>query len=150
MILSDGSSLAARLIEQGLAVQSAVTPNTRCAEDYAAIEQQARENKRGIWQRDDFWHLSFERLAKRARGFRIITDRVAAIRTFSSTVHLQLANGVVVILPTDMRLIDSDNNTLQPTELRNRLIEARGWVYRFRKQHFIKAMHPANLRIGNL
>ncbi len=50
--LADGTFLNAELVEQGYAVIMTIPPNVAHADELLELQQQARKNKRGLWQRE--------------------------------------------------------------------------------------------------
>lgn len=52
--LTDGTFLNAELVEQGYAEIMTIPPNVAHADEFIKLQQQARENKRGMWQHQAF------------------------------------------------------------------------------------------------
>jgi micrococcal nuclease len=49
--LDDGTFLNAELVKQGYAMVMTVPPNVRFAEEFVKLQQEARENNRGLWNK---------------------------------------------------------------------------------------------------
>lgn len=47
--LQDGTFVNAELVKNGYTMTMTVPPNVRFAEDFAKLQQEARENNRGFW-----------------------------------------------------------------------------------------------------
>jgi len=148
VILEDGRSLAEELVRAGLAVQSAVFPNTRCASAYAQVEVTARDQRMGLWRKPDFWLRKQTKLPKPGKGFHIIQDRVdkhAVRRGKKGVTHqLTLDNGARLFVPTEQSRAFSD---AYPSVLTGKMVEIRGWFYHFRRRSTVNLHHPANLRV---
>ncbi|MFN8298101.1 MAG: thermonuclease family protein [Chitinophagales bacterium] len=52
--LTDGTFLNAELVEQGYAEIMTIPPNVAHADEFLKLQQEARENKRGMWQHQAF------------------------------------------------------------------------------------------------
>jgi len=72
----DGLAVAPLLLREGLAVQSAVAPNTRCATDFAALEQQAVNDKLGEWGKLALLGKRARDFTGNERGFHLVTGTV--------------------------------------------------------------------------
>lgn len=147
VMLGNGQLLAAVLINEGLAVQTSVAPNTRCAPYYAQQEQKAREDQRGLWKNDDFWRVSFKRLKAQDRGFKFIQDRVVDVQASTSGTRLRLQHGVIVEIHPSITLLNQAGQLVEPAQLPQQIIEVRGWLFRYRNQHHLKLHHSANFRL---
>jgi len=146
--LPDGQLLAESLIQEGFAVQSAVAPNTACATYFGAVEARAREHKRGIWSDDGFWRRSFRQLKKSETGFHLVQDRVVAVTQKKDRATITLKHGLVIHVDLPAALRATDGSTVLLEQLPDRLVEARGWIYRSRGKHQLKLHNAANLRIS--
>ncbi|MBX2824540.1 MAG: thermonuclease family protein [Gammaproteobacteria bacterium] len=147
VILPDGTPLAETLIREGLGVQSAVAPNTTCAEHYRTAESGARSAKRGLWADDSFWRRSFRKLKRTETGFHLVQDRVAAVRISRDRGTITLKHGVEIQLQLPVDLQSVDGQTLRLNQLTNRMVEIRGWVYRVRGVPQIQLHAATNLTV---
>ena len=151
LISQDGKNTALALVSAGLAVQSAVSPNTHCANRYKLAEEDARKHRRGLWKKPGFWLSRKRTLPKSTKGFRIVTSRVTKQKVFTTKqsknspnkrgkfIKLSLANGSSVFASLPMQLPYSD--------LTGKKIEVRGWFYTQRGKPAVTLHHPANLHI---
>ena len=51
--LEDGTFLNAELVKQGYAMVMTVPPNVKYAHLFVKLQQEARENNRGLWKKSD-------------------------------------------------------------------------------------------------
>ena len=49
MCLKDGTFVNAELVKNGYAMVMTVPPNVKYAEEFVHLQQEARENNRGLW-----------------------------------------------------------------------------------------------------
>lgn len=141
---SDQLAVATTLLEQGHALQSAVAPNTRCANYFATLEQNAREQKLGVWQLEPTLRTAAESMSKKSRGFKLITGTVTQVRTKSGQTQLMLDNRIAVSIRKKLA------NVLEASAVKNLMgkqVEVRGWISRKNNKTSLWLQHPANLRV---
>lgn len=141
VIAPGGRSVAEPLLQQGLAAQSAVAPNTRCAKHFRALEEAARYQRLGVWQAGGPWQREAPRLRSEHAGFRIVTGSVTAIEDRHDRIWLAL-NG-----PLRISMTRKQANVLHANSLIGQTIEVRGWLQRDGKRLKLALQHPANLRV---
>ena len=108
LYLSDRRSLAALLLEQGLAFWVAIPPDLHNAECYRAREQQARSAKRGIWSNAYYTPLDAQKVGRGADGFHVVKGRVERIGKSKGTIWLNLAPKMALrIAREDLRYFTS-------------------------------------------
>lgn len=141
--LPDGRNLAEMMIEQGLAVQSAVgdeqqNPLAYC---YRDTENLARQARLGLWQQPQFWLIDSTPLSHSQKRFVIVRDRISRARQRHQSWHITLQHGTRLSVALSAW---SDRNppTIGGT------IEARGWLYRQNNTPTLRITHPANLTTG--
>jgi len=150
--LADNRNLAIEMLRNGMAVQSAVAPNTLCASTYANAEISARNGEKGIWQNADFWRKNKRKLDARTKGFFMVTGRVKYQKLLlnrkkkqtksspdSHYLKFTLQNGLIVTF--------DQPSTLTTSDLTGKLIEVRGWIYTFKGKPRLNLHHSANLTI---
>lgn len=136
----DGHSVAEPLLRRGLAAQSAVAPNTRCAPYFRALETQARQARVGVWQALDAWQRDAPRLRPADRGFRIVSAVVTAVEDREDRIWLQLDGPLRISMTrAQATAVDAQSLTGEP-------IEVRGWLQRDGSRLKLALQHPANLR----
>jgi len=139
VLFSDGSSLASELILRGLAAATAVSPNTRCAAHHRALELNAREERRGLWQHaDNPWHATADD-KRRLAGFHILTDQVVNVKQTKRNWRLQLSGGAIVN-GTKSLMSESEWQALA-----NQTITVRGWFGQQNGKPIVRLHHLANL-----
>lgn len=145
LYLSDRRSLAALLLEQGLAFWVAIPPDLHNAECYRAREQQARSAKRGIWSNAYYTPLDAQKVGRGADGFHVVKGRVERIGKSKGTIWLNLAPKMALrIAREDLRYFTS----YKPESLRGREVVARGWITPFKNGDYVmRVRHPAALEL---
>lgn len=141
---SDHLAVAPVLLAKGHAMQSAVAPNTRCADYFAALEQAARQQKLGVWQLANSLTTKALSTTKQSRGFKLITGTVTHVRTQTRHTQLMLDDRVAVLLrPALAAQFDNQQNLPM---LMGRKVEVRGWLNRKKNNIRLWLQHTANLR----
>ncbi len=142
--LSDGRSVAAALLEQGLGTALTVPPNLWNLGCYQQAEQKARGSSRGIWRLARYQPVDAARLPRDTHGFRLIRGRVVRIGHSTRSVWLNLRGDVALRIDReDLRYFSE----LPPRALKGRAVIARGWVYTSGGQPRMRIRHPAALRL---
>lgn len=148
VLLPSGKNIALELLSEGLAAQSAVSPNTRCALAFAKAESQARQSEHGIWQNPDFWLIKQRKLPNSPLGFYIVRDSVKKHRVINTkrgpAQVLSLKNGTNIFVSAEENELFMQNF---PKKLTNKTIEIRGWFYLYRRKATVNFNHPANLQV---
>lgn len=142
LFLPDGRSVAAHLLEQGLAVQLPVPPNVWNLACYQEAERKARAARRGLWSRAEYQPLASTAVPAAARGFHLIQGRVERVGHSAKSVWLNLEGGVA------LRIARNDLNyfaDLPLERLENQVIVARGWIYAGKRGPTMRIRHPAAL-----
>ncbi len=142
LFLPDGRSVAAHLLEQGLATQLLVPPNAWNLTCYQQAEQTARAARRGIWSRPEYQPVDSRHLPANARGFHLIQGRVERVGHSAKSVWLNLEGGVA------LRIARGDLNyfaDLPLERLQGQVILARGWIYPGQRGPAMRIRHPVAL-----
>jgi endonuclease YncB( thermonuclease family) len=140
--LDDGSNVAVRLLEQGLATTLVVPPNTWNLSCYQRIETAAREAGRGLWALPGYQVIAGTDLQPDTRGFRIVRGRVIDIRKSRNSLWLDL-EGPLVVHVSRKDLINFDPGF--PDALAGKTVELRGWIKEDRHGLRVSLRHPAAL-----
>jgi len=143
VITQNGANLAEHLLTKGLAASSAVYPNTRCAEHYQQLEQQARSNKSGLWRDTHPWQLFDKRINRNRTGFRLVTSNVKSIKANNRYHHLQLENGLRVSMTNKVA------TEVNAHKLQGERLTVRGWVQWHKNKASLKLHHASNLQRHN-
>jgi micrococcal nuclease len=141
--LPDGRSVAAILLQQGLATTLHVPPNLGNSDCYQRVEQEARAARRGLWALPAYQPLDSRAVGLKERGFRLVEGRVEAVRRTRKSVWLELAGRLSVRIPlADLAYFERD-----PETLRGRQVLARGWLQRGRDGAQLTVRHPLDLEV---
>ncbi len=142
---SDELAVSKVLLEQGLAMQSAVAPNTLCADFFSTLEINARENAYGLWQADSLLSNAATSINKKSRGFKLITGTVTHVKKQARNTQLTLDNRFTIRVRSE--LANALHKTRALTNLEGKTVEIRGWLSRSKNRTQLWLQHPANLRI---
>ncbi len=141
--LADGTDPEEALLQQGLASVIAIPPNLDRLARYQAIEARARAEHRGLWGVAYFTPLSADRLSPDQTGYRFIQGRISRIGRSRQYVYLDLGPRLsIMVAHADWERYFS----VRPESLRDRNIEARGWITQYDGKLRLRLRHPAMLR----
>ncbi|GIZ12786.1 thermonuclease family protein [Pseudomonas sp. NCCP-436] len=116
-----GRNIEAQLLSEGLGFMVAVSPNTALVGCQAAAEQQARQQRRGLWRNDPVKRAG----QLRSGGFALLAGRVVRVQQNRGGLWLDLDGGRVLrVAPESFG--DFDLRALKA--LQGESVEARGWV----------------------
>ena len=146
LFLPDGTNISALLLQEGLGWHIAITPNTKFLGCHAQAQQQARTNKRGVWEKPDI--LDAALLQPEDTGFRLIAGKVACTGKGRQHIWLSLSlNLSIRIEHKDLKYFTS----WQPRELLHKRIETSGWIYTYgdrnKRKLGMQVHHPAVIRV---
>jgi endonuclease YncB( thermonuclease family) len=136
----DGDNLTAALLRQGLGYQVVMAPNLNHLQCYQAAELEARKAAAGLWRNklEDAANLD-----SRGSGFHLLRGRIERVGRSRSAVWLNLAGGVAVKVPWH---VWREMTQQEPERFDERLLEVRGWFYRYKGKLRVELSHPAALR----
>lgn len=148
VFLTDGQSVEARMLEQGLASRVAIPPNVWGQDCFAQAEQTAREAGRGIWALPAYrTPVDARKLPANATGYMLLQGRVERVGGSRHAQWINLEGGVALKIDHDLLPYFRDFNT---KALEGKRIEARGWLTRpGGKEPRIRLTHPSMLRVLN-
>jgi len=99
--LRNGDWVNAKMVELGMAHVYTFTPNLRWAGELIALEQQARRNKRGIWNTRRFKMLKADKVKPANLGqFRVVSGKVDKIGRKGRSFRMQ---GLKISVPRKYR-----------------------------------------------
>lgn len=143
--LADGSDPEETLLRQGLASVIAIPPNLDRLVHYQAIEAEARAAGRGLWGKAYYAPLGADRLRPDQTGYRFIRGRVRGVGRSRQYVYLDLGPRIsIMVAHTDWERYFSGH----PESLRDRNIEARGWITQHGGKLRLRLRHPAMWRLS--
>lgn len=141
--LADGRSVQELLLSSGLAVRIAIPPNLDRQQAYAAAEQLARTNKRGIWSLTYYEPVAAAQLRISDSGFRFVVGRIEDVWRSKKYVHLVMTPRLHVLVPLqDLRYFEHE-----PKELLGQRVIARGWVTHYGNNLQLRVRHPSMLSL---
>lgn len=118
---SDGSSLEAQMLAEGLGFQVAVAPNVDLVACQQAAERTARQAGLGVWRQSPV--VKSEQIS--TSGFTVLSGRVSKIQRNRGGIWIELQDSVVLrVAPNLLRQFD----VAALERLKGKQIEARGWV----------------------
>lgn len=141
--LSDGSSVAAHLLERGLATILPVPPNVWNLPCYQTTEQRARMARRGIWALPEYQPIDAAQLRRADTGVRIVTGKVTTSHRRKGDIWLTLNDTLILHIGQRDRKYFPDTF---PAEISGRSIIARGRVYFTEGTLRMQIRHPATLQ----
>lgn len=140
LLLADGASAQARLVEAGFARVSSGEGRRDCVADLLALERRARARSLGIWA-DPFYAVrdagDVAALERLEGSFQIVEGRVAHVATIRRRIYFNFGEDrhtdfTVTVAPADAKLFASRTNTIgAPAALEGRHVRVRGFVERF-------------------
>lgn len=143
----DGKSVAAELLERGLAWQVTFIPNDHLAECLADAEQTARSGRIGLWAGGLYPPLAVDQISE--GGFARLVGRVTEVRVksdsdgqVSSAATLTIDGTLAVKLA---KTVAQRYTAEQLQALQGRRIELRGWVSSRSGDWQLKLTSPYNL-----
>ncbi len=142
--LEDGTNVAARLLQLGLATTLVVPPNTRAQDCYQRQEDSARSAARGLWSSPAYRSQASTSLPLTSRGFHIVHGTVDQVRRTRNNVWITLAG------PVTIRISNPDLVNFAPgfpDGLAGQTLEVRGWLKPDRDGLRLTVRHSAALTI---
>jgi len=142
--VDDGTSIAARLLQLGLATTLVVPHNTRVQACYQKQEDNARRTALGLWSLPAYRSQASSSLPVTRRGFHVIHGTVSHIRDGRHNVWIAL-DGPLTIRISRKDLVNFDPDF--PDGLAGQTLEVRGWLKADRDGLRLNVRHPAALAI---
>jgi micrococcal nuclease len=141
--LADGRSVQELLLSSGLAVRVAIPPNLGRQQAYAAAEQLARTNKRGIWGMAYYEPVAAAQLRTSDSGFRFVVGRIEDVWRSKKYVHLVMTPRLHLLVPLqDLRYFEQE-----PEKLLGQRLIARGWITHYGGDLQLRVRHPSMLSL---
>jgi endonuclease YncB( thermonuclease family) len=141
--LADGRSVQELLLSLGLAVRVAIPPNLERQPAYAAAEQAAHADKRGIWGMAYYEPVPAERLRASDSGFRFVVGRIEDVWRSKKNVHLVMTPRLHLLVPLqDLHYFDH-----KPESLVGQRLIARGWITHYGGKLQLRVRHPSMLSL---
>jgi endonuclease YncB( thermonuclease family) len=137
-----GDNIASILLQGGLATTLVVPPNTWGMDCYQRLENDARIDRRGLWQLPSYQSRPVRELSADTRGYRIVQGRVSDVHESKHTVWIELDGPLTLqISRKDLPNFDS-LDSLAGTD-----VEVRGWIRQVEGGLRMSLQHPAALTV---
>ena len=140
--LEDGNSIAAAMLQQGLATALVVPPNTGAMACYQRLEDAARNERLGLWSLERYQTLDSTALPADTKGFHIVRGRITEVRDSSRSTWLDLEGAL------SLHVSHKDRSNFPPRyleQLAGHDVEVRGWVRPDKHGLRMNIHHPAAL-----
>lgn len=142
--LRDGGNLTEQLLRAGLGFQLVVPPNTWQVSCYQKAQQDARQQRLGVWSMPDYRARPVAELDLRSKGFMRIRGRVSHIGDSAGNVWVNLVGNAALRIDRE-DLVNFPAGSLE--QLIGADIEAQGWLYTRNGQLRMQVRHPAALQL---
>lgn len=140
VFLADGKHLNLELLKNGLAFMNVIPPNLRHADMFSRAQQQAENQKLGIWALPAYQIRPLIQISSGSRGWQRYLGTPQTIRQKRSYTYLIINDQVDIRIANDhLKYFPALETYLGET------IEIRGWVSRRNKKFSILAHHPSAL-----
>jgi len=144
LFLSDGKNIQANLLAEGLAIPMAIPPNLEYLDCYLHHSNQAIASQRGLWGLEQYKPRPSTALDKSVRGYRVITARVERISESRSSIWINLSGNFALRIKRK-NLIYFNEPELH--NLKDRMIQVRGWIYIKGKEFRINLKHRSDMML---
>ena len=142
---SDGKSIEATLLEQGLAAVVVIPPNVDHLPEFTRVEEQARKAKRGLWGLPYFEPRSADALNDSDQGFRRVRGRVVRVASTKKSISLQLSDRFSI---TIHRQEWERYWQGHPEQYLHQWVTVRGWLISSGRGWRVNIGHPAMLHLN--
>jgi hypothetical protein len=146
----DDSWIQGALLAQGLARIRPSARNTDMAAQMMAMEDQAREAKRGLWaQADKYALLNPDNAGQHLNDWAVVEGRVVNVATSNNIVYLNFGpdwrTDFTISIEPDVRK-EMDAKGLDPQSLQGKTVRVHGWLESYNGPH-IRLNHAVWLEV---
>ena len=142
--LSDGKSLNAILLEEGLATTMLVTPNDWQHDCYRRAMARARDARIGIWSLPSHRLTPVIELSKRDQGYAWVAGRVQGIRAGRDSRRVLLEGGLQLYIASgDLSYFEEK----MLAKLPGTTVEVDGWLQGEIGKWRMRLRHPSQLKV---
>ena len=139
IFLLDGTNLQYQLLKAGLAFNISIPPNLWQHECYKKAENQAKLQKKGIWNSPYYQAVDANKINKHHTGFKQIKGIVRNVLTTKKSVLIILSDKMALrIHKKDLHYFKH----FKPKRLIGKRITAKGWVRQYKKSFNMRIRHP--------
>lgn len=147
--LADGTWLNGALVERGLARVETTVDQRRCAFEALALEENAREARRGMWRLSAYEVRETLESSAYTNDFQIVRGHISEVTEVRGRVFLNFGadwrtDFTVTIAPGDARRFAEAG--LDPLSWAGRAIRVRGWLEWYNGP-MIEASHPEQIEL---
>ncbi|HHM05201.1 MAG TPA: nuclease [Gammaproteobacteria bacterium] len=140
-----GRSLAALLLQEGLATALVIPPDLWNMACYLKAEKLARQQRKGLWSLPRYQPVPVSRLPRTAEGFHLVKGRIYRIGESRRHYWLNLDRDVALRVNKDD--LDYFGGRKGLFALQGKKVIARGWIYRRDGDLRIPLRHRADIEI---
>lgn len=145
LFLQDKTNIQALMLSEGLAMPLTIPPNLLFVNCYAVSSKKARNSKRGLWAMPHFQPINVNELSGDEKGFTVINGKVIRISESKTSLWINLENNFALrIIKNDLHYF----NKISLFELKNKIIEAHGRIYKRKGQLRMQIRHPLDFSIN--
>ena len=140
LFLPDGKHLNVALVENGLAAVNIMPPNLRYTDKLIQAQQQAEQQKLGIWSMPRYQLRPLAKISENHKGWQRFVGTPKSIKRsrkysrliFNKQINIRVANDNLELFPTLESFLGKS-------------IEIRGWASRSKNNYSILIYHPSAL-----
>jgi endonuclease YncB( thermonuclease family) len=145
VFLSDGTSVTASLLRQGLGVSFVVPPNIWGVSCYSQIEEDARATKKGVWRTSSYQVRSSLQLESNGLpGFRVISGQVQEVEVDRDITKLILQGNVTLRIKNDNKIYF---HGIKLSNLKGTKVVAKGKLYKGDNGMVMPIRYPNALKL---
>jgi len=144
LFLPNGQNIQAVLLANGLATPLTIPPNLNFLNCYLYHSNHAMASQQGLWRLKQYKPISSTKLDNNTRGYRVITGMVERIGESRSSIWINLTGNVALRIKRE----DLDHfRELELQDLEDKIIQARGWIYKNNNEFRIRIRHGSDVML---
>lgn len=141
----DGTHINRELVAAGLATVSIIPPNLGYTEVLLAAQRQARIAGKGLWGMDRYRRQTLQEIdLDKAQGWQRLLVRPRALSGDAKSSRLVINDRFYLRVPREHLA-----NFPELDAYVGQLLEVRGWISRYRGQHYLLVRHPSALILAD-
>lgn len=140
----DGAHINRELVAAGLATVSIIPPNLDYTESLLTTQRQARIAGKGLWGMERYRQQSLQAIdLNKAKGWQRLLVRPRALSRDAKSSRLVINDRFYLRVPGEHL-----ENFPELDAYVGQLLEVRGWISRYRGQHYLLVRHPSALTLA--